>query len=59
MLTQQPNASDTEQYLDASQKSIESVIYNIRHRLQSAQYIGIDVKIVILYMQIKATIFKI
>lgn len=61
MLTQQANASDTEQYPDASKKkkNIESVIYNIQHRLQSGQYIGIDVKIVPLYMQIKATIFKI
>lgn len=60
MLTQRANASDTEQYLDASQKkNIESVIHNIRHRLQSGQYIGRDVKILILYVQLKATIFKI
>lgn len=63
MLTQQANAPDIEQYLDArqkkQQKNIESVIYNIWRRLQSGQSIGVDVKIVILYAQIKATIFKI
>lgn len=42
-----------------NKKNIESVIYNIWHRLQSGQCIGVDVKIVILYVQIKATIFKI
>lgn len=41
------------------QKNIESVIYNIWRRLQSGQCIGVDVKIVILHAQIKATIFKI
>lgn len=46
-------------WMQDKKKNIESVIYNIQHRLQSGQYIGIDAKIVILYMQIKATIFKI
>lgn len=64
MLTQQANAPDIEQYLHArqkkqQQKNIESVIYNIWRRLQSGQCIGVDVKIVILHAQIKATIFKI
>lgn len=63
MLTQQANAPDIEQYLHArqkkQQKNIESVIYNIWRRLQSGQCIGVDVKIVILRAQIKATIFKI
>lgn len=63
MLTQQANAPDIEQYLHArqkkQQKNIESVIYIICRRLQSGQCIGVDVKIVILHAQIKATIFKI
>lgn len=63
MLTQQANAPDIERYLHArqkkQQKNIESVIYNIWRRLQSGQCIGVDVKIVILHAQIKATIVKI
>lgn len=46
-------------HVKKNNKKTESDIYNIWCRLQSGQCIGVDVKIVILHVQIKVTIFKI
>lgn len=58
MLTQQANAPDIKQYLDAlsKKKQQQHTSHRIWCRLQPGQWIGREVKIAIIYVRITETI---